>query len=97
MNPGNRSIEAMHPDPMAPLVDAIAARVAALLAPQLQNNQGVRPRLLTAQQAAVYLGRTEKAVYALKSRGALPVVQADGRVMFDVQDLDAWVIQNKIS
>lgn len=85
----------MTPDPMAPMIDAIASRVAAILAPQLARD-AVRPRLMTAQQAAVYLGRSENAIYALKSRGAFPVVQGDSRVMFDVQDLDAWITQNKI-
>lgn len=34
-------------------------------------------------------------MYALKARGALPYVQADGRIMFDIQDLDRWIEQNK--
>jgi hypothetical protein len=46
-------------------------------------------------QAALYLGRTEKAVYALKARAMLPCVQTDGRIMFDIQDLDCWIEQNK--
>ena len=87
----------MTPDPLSPLVDAIAARLAAILAPQLNQNEQVRPRLLTVEQAAVYLGRTERAIYALKSRGAFPSVQADGRIQFDVQDLDTWITQNKVS
>jgi len=31
----------------------------------------------------------------LKARGALPYVQADVRIMFDIQDLDRWIEQNK--
>jgi predicted DNA-binding transcriptional regulator AlpA len=83
------------PDPMAPMIEAIAARVAALLAPQLQASGAVKPRLLTVAQAAIYLGRTEKAVYNMKARGVLPTVQGDNRITFDIQDLDQWIQNNK--
>jgi hypothetical protein len=83
-------------DPVSPLVDAIAARVVERLRPLMESGTiGVRPRLLTIEQAAIYLCRTPKAMYALKSRGAVPVVRTDGRVMFDVRDLDLWIEQNK--
>jgi hypothetical protein len=77
-------------------INALVARIATDVCARLTVAQGVRPRLLTAQQAALYLGRTEKAVYALKARGALPCVQADGRIMFDIQDLDHWIEANKM-
>jgi predicted DNA-binding transcriptional regulator AlpA len=77
-------------------INALVARIATDVCARLAVAQDMRPRLLTASQAAIYLGRTEKAVYALKSRAAFPVVQADGRVMFDVQDLDRWIEQNKM-
>lgn len=63
--------------------------------PLLEITQGVRPRLLTVAQAAVYLGRTETAVRFLASSGAFPTVRGDGRVQFDVQDLDRWIELNK--
>jgi excisionase family DNA binding protein len=47
------------------------------------------------EQAAVYLGRSVEAVRSLLKRGALPVVRTDSRVMFDIQDLDSWISQNK--
>jgi hypothetical protein len=92
------SLDAMpnaNADPFTPLIEAIAERVAALLRPQLKADHAVRPRLLTMQQAAVYLGRSENAVRCMEKLGKLPVVRADGRVMFDVVDLDRWIESGK--
>ena len=74
------------------LAELIAQRVAALLGSEARNP---RPRLLTSVQAAAYLGRTERAIRAVEARGVLPAVKGDGRVMFDIRDLDAWIEQNK--
>lgn len=84
-------------DPLSPLVDAIAQRVAALLAPLIKNDHAVKPRLLTVSQAAVYIGRTEKAVYMMQAKGVFPAVRADSRIMFDLRDLDKWIDVNKRS
>jgi excisionase family DNA binding protein len=80
------------------LVELLAARIATSLSKHPQATQSLlRPRLLTVKQAAVYLGRSEKAVYHMAKRGAFPIVQTEacGRVMFDVQDLDRWIEENK--
>lgn len=80
-----------------PLVQAIAERTAALLRPALEHYQSVQPRLMTVDQAGIYLGRTGKAVRQLVDRGTLPAVRADGRVMLDREDLDRWIRDNKVS
>lgn len=77
------------------LIEAIATRVAAILSPQLTQAHAVKPRLLTIEQAAVYLGRTEGAVRQLLNRDTFSAVRADGRVMLDIQDLDRWIAANK--
>ncbi|MGO9262719.1 MAG: helix-turn-helix domain-containing protein [Bryobacteraceae bacterium] len=76
------------------LVDAIAAAVAEELKPLLEM-ASVKPRLLTVEQAGIYVGRTPNAVRILLSRGAFPAVKADARTMLDVQDLDRWIDQGK--
>jgi excisionase family DNA binding protein len=48
-------------------------------------------RLLNVREAAQYLGRTEKSVRHLVGRRKLRSVRADGRVMLDLSDLDAWI------
>ena len=76
-------------------INALVARIATDVSAQIAAAQGVRPRLLSVEQAAVYLGRTDKAVRHLIVSGAFPAVRTDGRVMLDVQDLDKWISQNK--
>lgn len=75
-------------------VQSIADAVIARLRPLLQQ-RAVQPRLLTVAQAAVYLGRTEKAIRHLVASGSLPSVRSDLWIMMDVQDMDAWIRANK--
>lgn len=77
------------------LVDAIATAVLAKIKPLLDAGAQVKARLMTIEQAAVYLGRTATAVRCLITKDAFPSVKADGRVMLDVRDLDRWIEQNK--
>ena len=53
------------------------------------------PRLLSVADAARYLGRTEKSIRHLVQRKKLASIRGDGRVMFDLCDLDAWIKQNR--
>lgn len=71
------------------LADAIATRVAA------QLNQAEEPRLLSVNQAAIYIGRTPKAVRHLTATGALPVVREGARIHLDRADLDSWIEMRK--
>jgi excisionase family DNA binding protein len=52
-------------------------------------------RLLSAAEAAVYLGRTKEAVEHMVAAGKIPRVRADRRVFLDVRDLDKWIEENK--
>ena len=52
-------------------------------------------RLINVREAAEYLGRTEKSVRHLVGRRKLRSVRADGRVMLDLSDLDAWITMNR--
>ena len=78
------------------LIDALAERVAAKVAERTQTGLvPVKPRLLTVDQAAVYIGRTKEAVQHMISSSKLPSVRSDRRVFVDVLDLDAWIQDNK--
>jgi excisionase family DNA binding protein len=79
------------------LIDVIAERVAAKLRDQPADTGGatMKPRLLTAEQAGAYLGRTKEGVEHMIAAGKLPVVRADRRVFLDVRDLDRWIDTNK--
>jgi excisionase family DNA binding protein len=55
----------------------------------------IRPRLLTVEQAAVYLSRSKASVQHLVASGKVPTVRSDRRVFIDAEDLDAWIREHK--
>jgi len=80
------------------LLDALAERVAAKLRAELAGNGStgtVKTRLLSVEQAAVYLGRTKEAVQHMIAAGKIPAVRSDRRVFLDSEDLDRWIQNNK--
>jgi excisionase family DNA binding protein len=79
------------------LVDAVAVRLAEHLRDELGTASAgtIRPRLLTVDQAAAYLGRSKAAVEHMVASGKLPTVRADRRVFVDVEDLDRWIREHK--
>ena len=84
---------------LEPLLDALADKVAVRLGHRLSksaNSAGIKPRLLTVAQAAVYLGRSKTSLQHLISDGAIPVVRHDKRVFLDVRDLDEWIDGGKV-
>ncbi len=52
-------------------------------------------RLYNLDEAAVYVGRSEKALRELVADGKIPVVAPDGRRQIDKHDLDKWIEENK--
>lgn len=72
--------------------DLIADKVAARLAAQRPSPK----RLLTAAEAATYLGRSLGAIQHLTSSGDLPTVRTGRRVHYAVEDLDRFVNENKV-
>jgi excisionase family DNA binding protein len=76
--------------------DLLAAKVSARLAGPAGAGGKMQPRLLTAEQAAEYLGRSKEAVQHMIADGKLPLVRSDRRVFLDVRDLDAWIENSKI-
>ncbi len=81
------------------LLEALAEKVAARLRAGMERNGSgteIRPRLLTVDQAATYLGRSKASVQHLISDQAIPVVRHDRRVFLDVRDLDGWIDAAKV-
>ena len=81
-------------------LDALAVRVAEILAVRTAADQVVRPNeYLSVKDAAFYLGCTEGRVRKLVERRQIPFVQ-DGlgcRISFAVRDLDQWMEQRRVS
>jgi len=82
---------------LEPLIEELAAKVVAKLSAELANSpgSGVRPRLLTLEQAATYISRTLPAMQHMVADGQVPTVRSDRRVFVDVRDLDQWIEDNK--
>jgi excisionase family DNA binding protein len=80
------------------VLDALADRVAARLRDGSPSSDcAVKPRLLTVDQAAVYIGRSKEAVQHIVSSGKVPTVRSDRRVFIDVEDLNDWIREHKQS
>ena len=79
------------------LLDMRAEKVAEKLKLEIATGATaeLRPRLLTVDQAAAYLGRTRESLQHLIAAGKLPTVRSDRRVFLDIRDLDTWVDENK--
>jgi excisionase family DNA binding protein len=80
------------------IIDMLASAVATKLRADLHGTTGVAsvtPRLLTVDQAAIYLGRSKEAVQHLVASGRIPIVRSDRRVFLDVKDLDRWIEASK--
>lgn len=77
------------------IADALIDRVVERVCSRIEAIQTLRPRLLTVKQATLYLSGTEAAIRKLAASGAFLSTRADGRVQFDMRDLDQWIEQNK--
>ena len=73
------------------LVEQITASVLSSRAPEASNPRNIEPRLLTAAQAAEYIGRSEQAVRHLIFQWDIPVVRTGRCVRIDRKDLDRWI------
>lgn len=80
---------------MLQLADLIADRVILKMKTETGPVKN-RKRLLTAKEAADYLGRSWEAIKHLTARGELPTVRAGRRVHYAIEDLDRWIAENKV-
>ena len=73
----------------------IAQQILEHLKPMLESlsrpSAGVEQRLLDVEQAAIYLGRTPKALRLLIHRGKGPITKIDGKVQIDRAALDKLI------
>ena len=72
---------------LAQIADAVAAKVVT----QLAGQGGATKRLFTLSEAALYLGRTQKAIEHLIDRGRIPVTKLDGKRQIDRTTLDKLI------
>ena len=77
-------------------IDALNARLDQFTPELRTRGPRVAPRLLTVEEAGVYIGRTKIAIQQMVAKQQLPVVRHDRRVFLDRNDLDAWIEGGKI-
>jgi excisionase family DNA binding protein len=88
-NEGSNGLSIGVPDA---LVEAVAQRVAALLAEQLPN----RPEpYMSVEEAASYLGCKPKRIYELKAQGRIAHYRDGSRLLFRRADLDAALVRRE--
>ena len=75
----------------------LAEQLVSKLVPKLgqHGKTGIAPRLMTVEEAAQYIARSENAVRILVHRKELPAVHGGKRVHLDRRDLDMWIERNK--
>lgn len=83
------------PDLAVQLIAQITEHVRGSFAASAPRTDAIQPRLLTAQEAGEYIGRTEQAVRHLIHQRDIPVVRKGRSVRIDRKDLDRWIENNK--
>jgi excisionase family DNA binding protein len=83
------------PELAAQLIAQITEQVRRSFAAPVPRTDGIQPRLLTAQEAGEYIGRSEQAVRHLIHQRDIPVVRKGRSVRIDRKDLDRWIENNK--
>lgn len=78
-----------------PITESIKTAAAAGVREALSVHPATNRRLLTIEEAATYLGRSKREMFNMIASEVIPTV-GDGKLRrFDIQDLDAWIANNK--
>jgi excisionase family DNA binding protein len=56
----------------------------------------IEPRYLDINGASAYLGRSDRALYNLVWRQAIPFIRRGRRVLFDRKALDRWMQEGRV-
>ncbi len=75
------------------LLEILAEKLASKLS---QEPNQLYPRLMTIDQAAVYLGQTRETIRNLITPGKIPTVLVGTSLFIDRLDLDEWIEENKL-
>jgi excisionase family DNA binding protein len=75
---------------------AIEQAVEAGVRKALNVNEATNRRLLSVEEAAVYLSLSKREVYNMIANQELSVVAHGRRKMLDIRDLDQWIERKKV-
>lgn len=59
-------------------------------------NMGIRKRLFDINEISVYLGLSVSAVRKWVRIGRIPFVKLGGKIMFDIQKIDKWILKSSV-
>ena len=62
----------------------------------MDYTQKVTKKLLTVKELALYLGKSQAAIYQLVARRQIPYVKLGRSVCFDIPTIDEWLKSNSI-
>jgi excisionase family DNA binding protein len=63
----------------------------------LNVSEATNRRLLSAEEAAVYLSLSKRELYNMIANHQLAAVKHGRRKMLDIRDLDEWIERNKVA
>lgn len=75
--------------------EVIERAVEAAIRKALNLSEATNRRLMTVEEAAVYLSLSEREIHNMIALTDLQCVRRGRRVMIDIHDLDLWIETNK--
>jgi len=76
--------------------EAISAAVESGLRKALNISEVTNRRVLSAEEAAIYIGLSRREVYNMIANKQLRTIKHGKRTMLDIRDLDEWVELKKV-
>jgi len=77
------------------IAEIIKSAVASGVREALNVQEVTNRRLLTVEEAAVYLGRSRREIFNMIAGNTIPTVGEGKLRRFDIRDLDTWIANNK--
>ncbi len=77
------------------LIDELATRVADKVEARLRARPVIQPRLLSVDDAAVYIGLSSDAVRKMLVTGKVRATKIDGRTHIDIKDLETLIVNGQ--
>jgi excisionase family DNA binding protein len=81
--------------PGDPFTELVQRAVAEGIREALKVSEFTNRRLMTVEEAGIYLSLSVREVYNMTAQGDLPPVKRWRRTMVDIRDLERWVERNK--
>lgn len=78
------------------IVEGIVKELRSYRAPEGKQTEPVK-KYLTLEEASNYLGLSKKTLYQFTHKKTIPYYKPNRNIYFNVEDLDKWITQHRIS